>query len=111
MKTMLAAVLLALCTSVHGEFFSGNHLLAECESRDASSRIDCLGYTSGAADAAQGRFYCPPDGVTRGQVRDVVIAHLRANAAQRHLTADVLVALALRDVWPCAPRATPGAGI
>jgi hypothetical protein len=102
---LLTAALLA--APVHAEFFTGNILLAKCQSPDINDRLDCLGYITGAADAAQHRRYCPPDTVTRGQIRDIVIAAMLRAPDIRHETADIIVAAALGNVWPCAPRATP----
>ncbi len=101
---LLTAALLA--APVHAEFFTGNILLSKCQSADAGDRFDCLGYISGAADAAQHRSYCPPDTATRGQIRDIVVAALIRHPAIRSETADVIVAAALGSVWPCAPRQT-----
>jgi hypothetical protein len=105
---IVAAFCALLAVSVaHAEFFTGNTLLAKCQSADLGDRYDCLGYISGAADAAQHRSYCPPATATRGQIRDIVVAVMLRAPDIRHETADVIVAAALGQVWPCAPRQTP----
>lgn len=113
MKRLIAAVTFtaALAAPAHAEFFLGNTLLARCESFETVETMDCLGYITGAADAAQWRSYCPPDGINRGQIRDVVVAFLRQNPDIRHQTADLLVAAALRRVWPCATRPNRGGSV
>lgn len=106
MKKLIAAVTFtaALAAPAHAEFWLGNTLLARCESFEMADKMDCLGYITGAADAAQWRSYCPPSVVNRGQIQDIVVTFLRQNPDIRHQTADILVATALRRVWPCANR-------
>lgn len=96
-----SAIVASFATPVRAEFFSGNTLFRICSSSEFVDMMDCLGYTSGASDAAQWRHFCPSEGITRGQIRDIVFAFLRDNPEVRNQTADLLVATALRRVWPC----------
>jgi hypothetical protein len=45
--------------------------------------------------------FCMPQGATYGQAYDIVIQHLDANPATRHMDASKLVRVALRNAWPC----------
>jgi hypothetical protein len=42
-----------------------------------------------------------PGGVTQGQMADVVKLYLRSHPEFRHLSADELVAAALKEKFPC----------
>jgi len=98
---MAAIVCTAFASPARAEFFTGNTLFRICSSSEYGDIFDCLGYTTGASDAAQWRHFCPSEGITRGQIRDIVFAYLRDNPEVRNQTADLLVAAALRRVWPC----------
>lgn len=101
-KLLLAAIItIALSSPARAEFHTGNSLLSLCNSMEITDRFDCLGYTTGVSDAAQWRHFCPPEGITRGQIRDIIVAYLRQNPDVRHKTADILAAIALARVWPC----------
>jgi len=107
MRSCLFAILL-VSTSAHAEFLDGNKLLATCRSTEIVDRADCLGYTTGVHDALVGVRICSPDGVTRGQVRDIVVAYLQNAPEERHKTADVLVGNVLGTLWPCKRPASRG---
>jgi Rap1a immunity proteins len=51
--------------------------------------------------AAVSSELCFPDGVTHGQVKDMVKAYLTAHAEDRHHAASVLIKQALRQAFPC----------
>ena len=112
--TAAAALLMICATPARAEFLTGNQLFDSCTSRESIMQMDCLGYVSGVHDALAGITICLPSGVTRGQIMDFVTQWLRANPAQRHLTADQTVSIALNAQWPCkrAPdpqrNSTPG---
>jgi hypothetical protein len=48
--------------------------------------------------------YCPPKGLTLGQMRDIVMKYLRDNPSTRHQRAEVLVNNAIIAAYPCAPK-------
>lgn len=88
---------------------SGNELLNACKDKNLSPF--CLGYTMAAVDAislaqAAGKMsmapVCTPSNATSGQVRDVVEKYIYQNPESRHMSAVVLVVLAIRDSWPCS---------
>ena len=115
---LLLAALLAF--PVSAEAITGNDLLRECRRQESGSRAYCLGLIVGAAQAAGlVRFIapqptpgetdfstlggCPPDGVTFGQTRDIVVRFLEQNPAKRHDDFVVLVLEALQLAFPCRP--------
>jgi len=101
-KLIIAATIFsAFASPARAEFFTGNTLFRICSSGEFADIMDCLGYTTGASDAAQWRHFCPSEGITRGQIRDIVFAYLRDNPEVRNQTADLIVAAALKRVWPC----------
>jgi len=107
MKKLLASLLFVPCMA-SAEFLSGNDLLARINSDEVLHRMFALGYVAGVSDAQQHVISCPSAGVTNGQVRDVVKSYLEANPGIRHKTADMLIADALKQVWPCANRNNRG---
>jgi Rap1a immunity proteins len=87
---------------------TGNELLEECKSKGASG-LFCLGFVRGLAEgltlwrsfAPESAITCIPEGVTTGQLKDVVVKWLADNPKDRHLGADALVVRAFRVTWPC----------
>lgn len=100
-------------TAVQGQSsFTGNDLIADCVTENPARELACLGYVMGAVDgfrngAALVENYpdylkiCVPNGVTQGQIRDVVITHIRQNPENRHLPASALVFTALNSTFFC----------
>lgn len=89
---------------------SGNGLLDSCTNADSMLRKGvCIGYISGASDALQmldsdkeaKRYICTPAGVTRGQIRDVVIKYLTDHPQSRQNPAEALIFVALAEAFPC----------
>lgn len=61
-----------------------------------------VGLLVGAKDIAKAAgIICIPDGVTLGQIAQVVLVYLNSNPERLHETASILVVDALVDVWPC----------
>jgi len=50
-----------------------------------------------------GDLICLKDGVTLGQMGDVVVKHLTENPKDRNQPAALLVIAALKNAWPCPP--------
>ena len=46
-------------------------------------------------------YYCTPSTVTIGQLVDVVTSYLDKNPTTRHLEADVLIWMAMKQAFPC----------
>jgi hypothetical protein len=90
-----------------GGYQTGFQLLSQCESADYSV---CLGYIEGIVDitsaarqkGALSRSPCIPMGAPAGQLRLVVIQHLRREAKSLHFEASLLVYDALMAAFPCS---------
>ena len=106
MKQIIAGLLL-IPTIVSAEFVSGNQLLNDIQSTETVRRTFAMGYVAGVADAHNSVTYCPPAGVSLGQLRDMTEQYLIINASMRNLSADVLIGDMLNRRWPCK---TPPAG-
>jgi len=85
-------------------FETGNDLLEKCRTQNPM----CLGYVSGVIDASQmyqsagtNRLVCPPTGVTRTQVRDVVVRFLEEHPESRQRAAAVIALSAMGKAFPC----------
>jgi len=100
MRACLFALILVTAPA-HAEFMDGDKLLATCKSSVPIEIADCFGYTTGVFDALSNALICSPDGITRGQVRDIVVAYLQSKPEERHKTADVLIGNVLSALWPC----------
>jgi hypothetical protein len=90
--------------------YSGNDLLRDCT--DESNQVTwsfCMGFISGTWAGAilvgnayhpdKPNFVIPPE-ANLSQVKDVVVKFLKDHAAQRHLSAGVLLLLALKEAFP-----------
>lgn len=102
-KYLIGAVVLA-SFAAHAEFFSGNDLLGKLDADNSVDRMVALGYIMGVADTTRGIEQCSPEGVTAGQMRDMVRNHLVASPAVRHFTADLQVRYVLKTAWPCPKK-------
>ena len=108
--TLKAFVLVVLfCShSTWAAFKTGNDLYNDCSQERSPAWVGCYGYIQAIADAFQaenrinGYIACPPPTAQAGQLIDVVMNHLRVNAARRHYDAVGLVAHALSDAFPCS---------
>ena len=106
-RIALALFLAATPLLASAQFLNGNELLTKCTSPDAIQRMDCLGYVSGVTDTLATVTVCPPQGVSRGQVQDMVVQFLSSVPAERHRPADVLVGSLLSSTWPCKRNQQP----
>ncbi|MCJ8157238.1 Rap1a/Tai family immunity protein [Sphingomonas sp. LaA6.9] len=107
MKRLIGAVTIAMSIAIstspaQAKWMDGNELLAICDSSDSADKIQCMGYIQGvldASDSSLGSKEIPPvdtpDNVTAGQLKDIVIAYLKANPEKRHTQASDLVFTAL----------------
>jgi hypothetical protein len=98
-KFALAIPLLVCASSACGQFYTGQQLKENIESKSNSQG---LGYIAGVFDVYTRMSVCPPSGITLGQAADVVQQYLNAHPQSLHVTADALVYTALKDTWPCA---------
>jgi hypothetical protein len=93
--------LLFVPAMAQAEFVTGNTLLEDLQSTETIKRVFAMGYVAGVADANHSVTYCPPQGISLGQVRDMTEQYLIANASLRNLSADVLIGDMLNRRWPC----------
>ena len=85
---------------------TGHRLFNWCRSEQASPLwMLCLGYVAGVADrmAQDGGDgnYCPPEGLSDEDKRDLVVAYLDENDARRRESALTLIVEGLRRAHPC----------
>ena len=119
MKALFAILLVITAASASAK--SGNELLLELRSTDASDRLIAHAYIIGVLDTDQAffvqkalqtplfedfkkarvNFICSPDEATGTQALDLVAKHLEQNPETRHLMASILVRRALFRAWPC----------
>lgn len=86
-------------------FRDGNRLQVD---RSQDNRAGFVNYVTGVIDGQRGREgYCLPQGVTAGQMADVVGAYLDKRPEIRHFNGERLVAGALREAYPCAQPPQP----
>lgn len=58
------------------------------------------GYMEGVIDA-RAREICLPNGVSKGQMIDIVVNYLNAHPEVLHQPADDIVFFAITKAWPC----------
>jgi hypothetical protein len=113
MKYVLAvAILLLASTPTKAQKLSpttGNELLEWCQSGDTWATGRCLGYIIGVADLQtmvkktlpENRQSCIAEGVTAGQILEVVTKYLNQHPEERHFNASVLIVKAIAEAFPC----------
>lgn len=99
MKKLIAALLM-VPSIASAEFMSGNSLLRDLKG-DALDQMIALGYVMGVMDVFTNATVCPPNGVTAGQVQDIIKKHLEESPGTRHYSADSLIRNKLERTWPC----------
>lgn len=88
---------------------SGNYWLEQCTPTSLQPRggYNCTFFLSGVNEynrylqAMGTKLYCPQDGVTLGQMQNVVLKYLQDNPAQLHHPFIALVIAALTRAFPC----------
>jgi hypothetical protein len=108
MKKLLLCVALCVTTTVQASFVSGNDLFKHLTDNNYFSQGYAMGYILGVSDVFSGDSHCMPQGVTAGQVRDVVKNFLEVSPEIRHRPADVIVHVILRSTWPCPTKQNKG---
>ena len=114
MRTILTVIALLFATGPAWAGQSGREFLALCDQGDTWSEGYCVGYVAGAGEmldgllledgvraAFDGKVFCLPDEVTKGMVRDRVLAFLRAHPdiSDRQMTS--ITWAALIEIYPC----------
>ena len=107
----LAVMLLLSAQSQAGAYYDGGKLLQLCESDSAGEYNTCIGYVTGIDDYQttllnwsdlDEPLFCPPDGVTSGQLVKIVTKRLNEHPEKLHLSASGSVANALAQAFPCS---------
>ena len=86
---------------------TGNDLVAACTSAKPLEYGMCVGYISGVVDGflvADRATVCIPAGLTRGQLRDVVVAGIADSPRDSAQEGYVVTLLALSRAFPCRKR-------
>ena len=90
---------------------TGNKLYAECSSSQAADQLSCVMYVSGLMDMGSGAFFCPPQGATYAQAKDILMQTMRDVPVVRDKSADIITIELFSKLWPCqrpsAPRQAP----
>jgi len=100
MKKLIASLLFVPLTASAG-FHTGNTLLSKIRADNYMDKSLALGYILGVFDAGLNSTHCAPNGVTAGQVNDLVKQVLEASPSIRNLDADVLLIHTFKSTWPC----------
>jgi hypothetical protein len=108
-RAIWTILILTFQVAAAGAFYqNGNAVYESCQNTAAPfSRVYCLGYIVGIADALNGFRFCIPYHVTQEQIRDVVNLYLTIHPELRHNTAASLVASSLTSVFPCGVPPSP----
>ena len=99
-----------VCGTAQAQFFTGNDLLTRLNSDSNIDKSIGTGFIMGVYDATHSITHCPPENVTVGQVKDMVIKNLHKGAEARHLAAEMFVSYTLNSAWPC-PKKSKGRDI
>ena len=86
---------------------TGHRLLNWCRSEQATPLwMLCLGYVAGVSDHLErvegAARYCPPEGLSDEEERDIVVAYLIENEVLRRNSALDLVVESLQEAHPCS---------
>jgi len=84
---------------------SGNELFDRCNdgtTGQIAGELSCLAWVAGASDVLSFmRIICPPEDVTVGRMRDVLMRFLRDHPQDRHMAASYVAGVALWGAFPC----------
>ena len=102
----LLAILLFLPLTAKADFWTGNDLYNKLSSSEVIERVNAIGYVVGIYDAGVNSVFCPKteQGITAGQIRDMVHNWLSYNPQRRHEPAERLVFQIYKQNWPCPVR-------
>jgi hypothetical protein len=98
---LLTSLALLTTATAQAYYMTGNSIVQDCDAMNAA----CISYVTGVVDGqwwGEPNMNCIPDGVTTGQLAQVVRKYLAEHPERLHLNAPVLVADAVSGAWPCA---------
>lgn len=109
-KLLIAVALSSLCLpSFSSEYLGGNYWNNQCNQQGREGFLRCAAFTTGGLGGIQLQAaiteakvdFCIPETATPQQTTDVYAKYLRDNPQHRHQLAVALLAVALRDAFPC----------
>lgn len=108
----ICVVALSTPSPSYADDYTGNQMLRDCNQGNDWGSGACFGRIIGSIDGFRvkamldktGLPFCMPDGVTNGQVVDIVVKWVRDQPAKRHYTYEVITGLALKDAFPCKDK-------
>ena len=108
MKTIIALCVALCATSAQATFFTGNDLFRHLNDTTSVGKSHAMGYILGVSDVFTKESHCLPQGVTAGQLADVVRVFLESTPEIRHRPADVIVYVVLKNTYPCPNKSNKG---
>ena len=103
------AILLVIGFSSAAHAQTGNEFLAQCDdSKGAVEGMKCLSYVDGITDGFDiailidngvQKQWTIPQGVTLGQLRDIIVGYVKAHPESRHLSMTLLAWNALNNAF------------
>lgn len=97
--------------------FNGNGFYSQCGDAKAGSfeAAYCLGFVVGLSTvdppttartledfkSRRGQVYCQPNGITNGQIYEIVRDYVRRTPRYRHMGMTYLYTLAMNEAYPC----------
>ncbi|WP_343725484.1 Rap1a/Tai family immunity protein [Herbaspirillum huttiense] len=113
-KFAFAGMLSLLIGPAHAAFFNGNQIYDWLQK--PATRTPATTFIVGVADnesthyafallqgnARATAFFCVPEGVTAGQLSDIVLKYFSDHPSTRHFDAVLLVRAALLEPYPCS---------
>lgn len=118
MITPLAGLLLqsaAASSALDMGFLTAQSLSDRCNAGSAADTSYCYAYITGIHDSMRAyevwlnlKEFCPPVGVTQGELRRTVLGYLLAYPDNLHGQAASVVVVALKTAYPCLDL-SPGA--
>lgn len=101
MKTILAALLLALSLNASANFVSLSKLNDALTSTEQTNQAAGIGYIAGVIDAYRGVAHCAPKELTLPQAVELTKMQINANKSRENEPADVIIVELFIKYWPC----------
>ena len=106
--TLVGVALTSLLMPSSAEAFTGGDLLQWLDDPRGNRQIGAAAYVRGATDAFEiSGETCLPNEVRNDQVMKIVHKYLRENPAELHLSAGVIIYVALGMTFPCEKKKKP----
>jgi len=99
-----ALFLLTSSSRADEDVHSGNYWLRQCRENGCAAYILAMSDFNAMLPS---KYFCAPDGVTVGQMQDVVVKYLTDHPAFREISFILLATEALTTAFPCRHGALP----